>query len=57
MKKSYIEITTRLIVNHDEGQNLAEVIDNMDISFTADSDDNADVVDAETLDWRLTDSK
>jgi hypothetical protein len=57
MKKSYIEIATRLIVNHDEGQNLAEVIDNMDISFTADSDDNADVVDAETLDWRLTDSK
>jgi hypothetical protein len=57
MKKSYVTATVRLIVQHDENQDLEEVLENMDYDFTASEGDNADIVDTEIQSWEVTDAK
>ena len=55
-RKVYVNLTTRLIFRVDEGQSIYEVLENMDYSFTSDSD-NADILETEILDWEVVDSK
>ena len=55
-RKVYVNVTTRLIFRVDEGQSIYEVLENMDYSFTSDSD-NADIEETEIIDWEIVDSK
>ena len=55
-RKVYVNVTTRLIIRVDEGSSVNEVLENMDYSFTSDSD-NADIQETEILDWEIVDSK
>ena len=55
-RKVYVNVTTRLIFRVDEGSSVTEVLENMDCSFTSDSD-NADILETEILDWEVVDSK
>lgn len=56
MRKAYVEVKTRLILNMDEGVEVSEVLENMDYDFTS-TTDGADVEDTEIRDWEVTDSK
>ena len=51
-RKLYVNLTTRLIFRVDEGSSVTEVLENMDYSFTSDSD-NADILETEILDWEV----
>ena len=55
MKKSYVDVTVRLIIRYDEDQNIEDVLENMDYDFTALS--GADIEDMEITSWQITDSK
>ncbi len=55
-RKLYVNLTTRLIFRVDEGSSITDVLENMDYSFTSDSD-NADILETEILDWEVVDSK
>ena len=57
MKKVYVEVTTRLIINMDEDCTVEEVIENMDYEFTASKSTNADIVDMEIRDYEVKDAK
>jgi hypothetical protein len=56
MKKVYVEVTTRLIVQMDEDCSVEEVMENMDYEFNY-NDYNADIVDTEIRDYTVTDVK
>lgn len=56
MRKVYVEVTTRLIINADEGVDIEYVLDEMDYEFTS-ATEGADIVDTEIQDWNITDSK
>jgi len=56
MRKVYVEIKSRIIINMDEGVDVAEVIDEMDYGFTSQIK-GADIVDAEIMDYEVVDSK
>lgn len=56
MRKIYVEVKTRLIINANEKQNVDEVLENMDYDFISQSD-GADIIDTEILDWNILDSK
>ena len=56
MRKVYVEVKTRLIINVDEGVSVDSVIEDMDYSFTS-QNDGADIVDTEIQEWEVTDSK
>ena len=57
MKKVYVEVTTRLIINMDEDETVDEVMENMDYEFTTSPNSGADVVDTEIRDWEVKDAK
>jgi hypothetical protein len=56
-RKVYVNVTTRLIIRASEGQDIAQVLANMDYSFIASGFDNADVEETEIIDWEIVDSK
>lgn len=56
MRKVYVNVTTRLIINMDEGVEVSDVISEMDYNFTSKTD-GADIVDTEILDHEVKDSK
>lgn len=56
MRKVYINVTTRLIIRADDGQDIDEVLENMDYSFVSQSD-GADIEETEIIDWEVTDSR
>jgi hypothetical protein len=56
MRKVYINVITRLIINVDEGTDVGEVLENMDYNFVSKTD-SADIVDTEISDWDIEDSK
>jgi hypothetical protein len=56
MRKVYVNVTTRLILNMDEGIELDDVISDMDYSFES-TNTGADVVDSEITNYEVTDSK
>ncbi len=56
MRKVYVEVKVRLIINQDDGVETSEVIDEMDYNFDSQTD-GANIVDTEVLDYEVTDSK
>ena len=56
-RKVYVDVKVRLIIRADEGVDIEDVLSNMDYSFTASPEDNADIEDTEIQDWEVTNSK
>ena len=56
MRKVYVEIKSRVIINMDEGVEVSDVIEEMDYDFTSQTE-GADIVDTEIRDYEVTDSK
>lgn len=56
MRKVYVDLKVRLVIQIDEGIQLEEVIDELDYNFV-DTTTQADVIDTEIKDWEVTDSK
>jgi len=56
MRKVYIEVKTRLIINADDGITMSDVIEEMDYNFNSQTD-GADIVDTEIVDFEVQDSK
>ncbi len=55
-RKVYITVTTKIILDMDEGIELDEVMSDMDYNFKSQTD-GVDVVDTEMQDYEVTDSK
>lgn len=55
-RKVYIEVTTRIIVNMDEGVEVQEVLDEIGFDFFSNTE-GAEVEDTEIVAWGVTDSK
>jgi len=55
-RKVYVNVTTRLILQVNEGVEVTEVLDNMDYNFIPNSD-HADCVGSEITGWEIIDSK
>jgi hypothetical protein len=55
-RKVNVAMTTRVILDMDEGIEVTEVLENMDYQFTSQTE-GAVVVDAEITDWDVKDSK
>ena len=55
-RKVYVEVTTRLIIRADEGQDIDEVLENMEYDFTS-THDSADIEESEIRSWEIKDSK
>ena len=56
MRKVYVEVVSRIIINMDEGIEVSDVIDEMDYSFNSQTQ-GADIVDSEIQDFEVMDSK
>ena len=56
MKKVYIEITTKIILNIEDNVNVDDVVNEMEYDFKIDSD-QGEIIDTEILDYSITDSK
>lgn len=54
-RKVYVDVTVRLIIRADEGQDIDEVLQEMDYNFTANKDCDADIEGTEITDWALVD--
>lgn len=53
-RKAYVDVTVRLIIRAEEGQDIDEVLTNMDYNFTSNSDD-AEIEDTEITEWDVVD--
>ena len=56
MRKVTVEVKIKLTINADDGQDISEVIDEMDYDFS-DTTGGADIEDMEILGHEVTDSK
>jgi len=56
MRKVYIDVTTRVIVQMNEGVSVDNVMTDMDYNFSFDGEE-ADIVDTEITNWNVKDSK
>ena len=56
MRKVYVDVKVHLIVNLDEGIEVNEVLEEMDYTFSSETD-GADIVDTEITHWEIIDSK
>ncbi len=56
MRKVYVEVITRLIIQADEGVEIQQVINEMDYDFY-DNTGKATIIDIEIKDYNITDSK
>ena len=56
MRKVFVEVKVRVVLNVDEGEEVSNIIDEMTPRFTAHSD-YADIEDVEILSHEVTDSK
>jgi len=56
MRKVTVEVKVKLVINADEGVEIAEILDEMDYNFD-DTTGKADIEDAEILDYNVKDSK
>jgi len=56
MRKVYVDMTVRLIINANEDADIDNVLSEMEYSFN-DTTTTADIVDTEITDWSITDSK
>lgn len=56
MRKVFVDVTVRLVINADEGVDISNVVDEADYSFTS-NNTGADIVDTEILSQEIVDSK
>jgi len=56
MRKVYVNVTTRLIIDMDDGIEVSEVIENMDYDFKP-MTEGVDIVDMEIREHEVIDSK
>jgi|APFre7841882654_1041346.scaffolds.fasta_scaffold23667_6 hypothetical protein len=56
MRKMYIDVTVRLIVEVEEGKTVDNTMDALEMTFTP-TDETVEVVDATIENFNLTDSK
>jgi hypothetical protein len=56
MRKVFVEVKVKLVLNMDEGVEVTEVLENMDYNFDS-STDGADIADTEIMEWDVKDSK
>jgi hypothetical protein len=54
--KVTVEIKVKVLVNLNDGENLTDIIDEMEYDFS-DTTGNADVVDTEITGWEVLDSR
>jgi hypothetical protein len=55
-RKVYVNVTTRLIIRADEGVDVNAVLEDMDYSFTSQTDE-AEIEGTEVTGWDIVDSK
>lgn len=55
MRKIYANVVFRVIINADSDVEPQDILEELDFSFSA--GEHADVVDAEIVDWTVTDTK
>jgi hypothetical protein len=56
MRKVYVAVLVRLVINADEGVDIQNVLDEMDYSFSSNTRE-AEVEDMEIIDTNIVDSK
>lgn len=56
MKKIYVNVNVRLIINANDDVDVTDVLDNMDYDFSSETD-GAEIVDTEIIDYDIQDSK
>lgn len=56
MRKVIVEVTIKLAINAEEGVEISEVVQEMDYSFTSQTD-NAEIMDTEIRDFDVKDSR
>jgi hypothetical protein len=56
MRKVYVEVKVKLIINMDDGVEVQEVVNELDYSFNSQTD-GATIEDTEILDHEVKDSK
>ena len=56
MRKVTVKVEVTLQIDADEGVEITEVLENMDYSFTSQTE-GADIQNTEIRDWEITDSK
>ena len=56
MRKIFVEVKVKLIISSDENTKISDVINEMDFNFKS-TTSSADIIDAEILDYNITDSK
>jgi len=56
MRKVFVEVKVRLVIDVDDGVEVSEILDEMEFDFT-DTTGKADVNDSAMLDYEVTDSK
>ena len=56
MRKIYVNVITRLIIQANEGVDIDDVLSEMDYDFTS-TTEGAEIIDTEITDQEVTDSK
>ena len=56
MRKVYVDVTVRLIINMNEGVSVDNVINDMDYNFSFKGEE-ADILDSQIENFNVTDSK
>ena len=56
MRKVFVDVKVRLIINQDDGVETSEILDEMEYEFT-DTTGKADIVDTTIEDYEVVDSK
>ena len=56
MRKVYVTVKARLIIQAEDDVDIDDVLDNMDYSFDSNTD-NADIVETELTDWNIDDMR
>ena len=56
MRKTYVDVSVRLIIRADEGVEIKDVIDDMDYNFTSQTE-GAEIEDTEINNYEIKDSK
>lgn len=57
MRTVHVKVVVDLTIKANEGQDIEEVLQEMDYNFTASPDTNADIEDTQIMDWEIKDSR
>lgn len=55
MRKVSVQLTVSMLI-HMDGEDVQEVLENMDYNFISQAD-TADIIDTEITDWKVVDSR